>query len=168
MEAMVLDAGPLIYLAKLDALGVLPAGHRTAVVTPSVWNEVARPALAFRFPEIASIERARDVGWLEVHPLAPSEEALADDLAARLSGLHRGELECLAVASERGWLACFHERQASRLARTMGIEPVHLVELLFKGIADAGRLESCLRRFARLTNLATADLDELMRLITER
>ena len=168
MEVVVLDAGPLIYLAKLDALDVLPAAGHVGALTPSVWSEVAQPALAFRFPEIASIQRARDVRWLEVYPLAPAEIAFADDLAGRLSGLHRGELDCLAVASARGWPVCLHERQASRMARTLGMQPVHLVELLFRGMDDRGRLEACVRGFARLTNLAVADLDDLLHMIVER
>ncbi len=165
---LVVDAGPLIYLAKLDAFDAFSIAGRTPVVPPSVFAEAARPELAFRHPEVAIIEQARDDGRLVVVALDEGEAQLAADLALRSAGLHIGELEVLALARTRGWPVCLHERQAARLARAIGVATVHLVELLFEGSTDPGELERRIRHFARLTNMAMNDLDDLLTLIEAR
>jgi predicted nucleic acid-binding protein len=165
---IVLDASPLIYLAKLDAFDALAIAGHTAVVPPSVYAEAARPELAFRHPEIATIERVRSEGQLDLVTLEAREAELAADLAGRYGGLHAGELEVLALGLERGWAVCFHERQAARLARALGVSTIHLVEILFAGTPDLDLLELRIRHFARLTNLTMDDLDVLLDLIRER
>jgi len=164
---LVLDAGPLIYVAKLDAFDTFSVAGRTAVVPPSVYAEAARPEFAFRHPEIAVIEQARDDGRLVVVALNARETQLAAELAVRSAGLHVGELDVLALGRARGWPVCLHERQAARLARALGVATVHLVELLFEGTAEAGELERRVRHFARLTNMTMDDLDALLTLIEE-
>ena len=165
---LVLDASPLIYLAKLDAFDAVAIAGHIAIVPPTVYAEAARPELAFRHPEIATVERVRADGRLVVAPLAASERQMAADLAGRYGGLHAGELEVLAIGLVRGWTVCFHERQAARLSRALGVPTVHLVELLFAGTADFDLLERRIRHFARLTNLTMNDLDALLDLIKER
>ncbi len=165
---IVLDASPLIYLAKLDAFDAIAIAGHTAVVPPSVYAEAARPELAFRHPEIATVEGMRQTGQLLVVPLDARERELATDLAGRYGGLHAGELDVLALGHLRGWTVCFHERQAARLARVLGVATVHLVEVLFAGTPDVDLLERRIRHFARLTNLTMNDLDVLLNLIRER
>jgi hypothetical protein len=165
---IVLDASPLIYLAKLDAFDAMMIAGYQAAVPPSVYREVARPALAFRFPEAATVLAATEDGRIDVVPLTRREERLAGVLGARFGGLHAGELDVLAVGESRGWPVSLHERQASRLAVSRGVRNVHLVELLFAGTPDHDLLERRLRHFARLTNLRVNDLDRLLNLIWER
>lgn len=165
---LVLDASPLIYLAKLDAFDAVAIAGHAAVLPPSVYAEAARPELAFRHPEIAIVERTRADGQLVVVPLDAREKELAIDLAGHSGGLHAGELDVLALGQVRGWTVCFHERQAARLARAVGVATVHLVEVLFAGTPDLDLLERRIRDFARLTNLTMNDLDVLLNLIRER
>ena len=165
---IVLDAGPLIYLAKLDAIEVVERAGMAAVVPPTVFAEVARPELAFRHPEVAIILGSRDRRQLAVVDLTGPERRLATDLESRTGGLHPGELEVLALGRTRSWPVCVHERQAARLARALGVRTIDLVELLFAGTTDAGLLEVRVRAFARLTNLTMNDLDALLRLVDER
>lgn len=165
---LVLDASPLIYLAKLDAFDALANAGDTAVVPPSVYAEAARPELAFRHPETATIERARLDEQLVVVPLDAHETELATDLARRYGGLHAGELDVLVLGQVGGWPVCVHERQAARLAGALGVESMHMVEILFAGTPDLDLLEQRVRHFARLTNLTMNDLDALLDLIRER
>lgn len=165
---LVLDAGPLIYLGKLDAFDAVELAGRTAFVPPSVFAEAARPELAFRHPEIATIVRMREEGRLLVVGLDVRESRLAADLAGRYGGMHTGELDVLALGLARGWTVCFHERQAARLARALDIATLHLVEVLFAGTPNGDLLERRIREFARLTNLKMKDLDVLLNLIRER
>ena len=159
---VVLDAGPVIYLAKLDAFDALAVANRVGALPPSVYGEVARADLSFRHPEIPLIERARADGLLEVVDLSPDEARLAAAFGTRTSGLHSGELDVLGLGAGRGWSVCLHERQAARLARGLGIATVHVVELLVAGTPDPVLLEARVRRFARLTNLAISDFDLLL------
>jgi predicted nucleic acid-binding protein len=164
---IVLDASPLIYLAKLDAFDVVAnAGH--IVVPPSVYEEAARPELAFRHPETATVQRVRADGQLQVVDLDATEHELAADLAGRYGGLHSGELDVLALGSSRGWTVCFHERQAARIARSLGLETINVVEVLFAGTPDSDLPEGRIRHLARLTNMRMDDLDVLLNLIRER
>jgi len=165
---LVLDASPLIYLAELDAFDAVAIAGHIAVVPPSVHAEAARPELAFRHPEVAIIERFRMAGQLLVVSPEPAEMDLATELRGRYGGLHAGELDVLALGQARGWTTCFHERQATRLARALGVATVHLVELLFAGTPALDLLERRIRHFARLTNLTMNDLDVLLELIRER
>ena len=165
---LVLDASPLIYLAKLDAFDAIAIAGHAAVVPPSVIAEAARPELAFRHPEVAIIERAQAKGQLSIVPLETGETQLAAELANRYGGLHAGELDVLALGQARGWVICLHERQATRLARALGVATVHLVELLFAGTPDRDLLATRIRNFARLTNLTMNDLDLLLHLIRDR
>ncbi len=165
---IVLDAGPLIYLAKLDAFDAVATAGHIAIVPASVYAEAARPELAFRHPEVALIEQARDDGLLHVESLDPAEEQVARELGERSAGLHVGELDVLAVGRSRDWPVCLHERQAARLARILGVTTIHLVELLFADTTNADQLGLRIRHFARLTNLAMDDLDILLNLIRER
>jgi predicted nucleic acid-binding protein len=168
MTPLVLDPGPLIYLANLEALDALPAAKRDGVVPPSVYTETARPQLSFRHPEVAVIDRALTDGLFRIQALSEAEQQLAATLGTRSSGLHAGELDVLALGTSRGWDVCLHERQAARLARALGVATFHVVEVLFAGTADPEELEARIRSFARLTNLAMDDLDQLLKLITER
>jgi len=165
---MVLDAGPLIYLAKLDALDAPAIAGWTPVMPPSVYAEAARPELAFRHPEVAVIEQAQQAGRLLVVTLDSREQQLAGEFAVRSSGLHAGELDALALGRARAWPVCLHERQAARLAGAFGVRTVHLVEVLFGGTPDPDVLEDRIRHFARLTNLGMSDLDVLLHLIEGR
>jgi hypothetical protein len=165
---IVLDASPLIYLAKLDALDAIAIAGHTAVVAPSVDAEAARPELAFRHPEIAIIQRTRAAGQLLVVELDERERELAIELAGRYGGLHAGELDVLALGQIRGWAVCFHERQAARIAGALGVATIDLVEILFGGTPDVDLLARRVRAFARLTNLTMTDLDALLELIGER
>ena len=165
---VVLDASPLIYLAKLDALdAVVVAGHQ-AVVPSSVFAEAARPELAFRYPEIATIVRIAEEGGLRVVALERDEAAVAAELGSKYGGMHAGELDVLALGSLRGWTACLHERQAARLAHALGVVTIHLVEILFAGTPANDVLEGRIRDFARLTNMKINDLDALLSLARER
>lgn len=165
---LILDAGPLIHLAKLDALGVMEEGGWEAMIPPSVGAVAARPELAFRHPEVAVIMRALDEGRVSVAPLTEAEDQLAKDLGGRATGLHAGELDVLALGLARSWPVSLHERQASRIAGALGIRAVHLVELLFDGTPDRSVLAKRLRAFGGFTNMRAADLNALLELADER
>jgi predicted nucleic acid-binding protein len=168
ISKVVLDASPLIYLAKLAAIDVLAAATEEALVTPTVLEEVARPQLAYRHPDAIEIEQAITGGLIRVEALTDAEKARAADFAARVPGLHFGEAEVLALAVSRSVAAVIFERQARRVARSLGAELVDLVELLVAGTPKDELREDRIVRFARLVNMRFDDVAQLLARLRSR
>jgi predicted nucleic acid-binding protein len=164
---LLLDASPLIYLAKIDALDALKAYEQPAIA-PEVHREVVAPGLGYRYPDSLAIDRAIESGLIAVVPATAQELARAEVLVADAGGLHVGEAVTLSIAAERGWSACLFERQAKRLAGALGVHVVDPVEVLFVGTEDGARLRQRVRRFGALVNMRLEQLEALLDLIEER
>lgn len=162
------DASPLIYLAKLDALEVFAKGGYQPIVPEAVVEETTRPALIYRHPDAATIEAAVGRGDLRVVVLAPAEEEIAARLAVQVPGMHPGECHVLSVALARGTPAVMFERRGRSVARAYGVELVDVFELLFDGTPDDGLLDRRVRRFAELIEMRLADLEALRERIARR
>lgn len=162
MQPIVVDASPLIYLAKLDALGSFAAGGWQPLLTPAVVAETAVPALSYRFPDALVISTAVAAGTLGTIDLTIAERAEAVRIREHIGGLGRGECESLAVAAARGLQVVIHERQGRRVARALGVTPINLVEVLFRGTADQSLFQSRISRFAAMTALRATDLEALI------
>jgi predicted nucleic acid-binding protein len=165
---IVLDAAPLIYLAKLEALDVLATAADAAYVPAVVVDETTRPALALRHPDAIAIERAIHQGLLTVLDPTGPEQAAATEIGDRVPGLHAGECQVLAIALHRGIAAVIFERRAQRVARSMGAELVDIVELLVAGTSEPDLLEARIRGFGRLVELRLAALEALIERVRER
>ncbi len=161
-SSLVLDASPLIYLAKLDALDVLSVATGEASVTPTVLEEVTRPQLAYRHPDAVEIEQAVTSGLIRVQELDGDERSLAVDFTERVPGLHHGEAEVLSLAVSRSVSAVIFERQARRVARTLGAELVDVIELIVAGTPDHELREDRVIRFARMVNMRFDHVAELL------
>jgi predicted nucleic acid-binding protein len=166
-DILILNAGPIIYLAKIDALDVL--GHyRRSVVTSGVEREVVLPPSAYRFPEIARIEALIRAGSLEVVSMDTTEHDRTDRLGDEVPGLGRGERETIAVAAARGWLAVLFDRRARRIADASGVAVVGIPALLVEGTPDSSLLERRIRALASLVNMRLDDLGRLLERARER
>jgi len=167
-SSLVLDVSPLIYLAKLEALDVLPVATHTAAVTPMVLEEVTRPQLAYRHPDAVEIEQAVASGLIETMELSGDEESEASSMLERIPGLHHGEAEVLSVAISRSMPAVIFERRARRVARMLGAELVDVTELIVAGTADGALMEDRIVRFARMVNMRFDHVTELLSQIGSR
>ena len=159
---LVLDASPLVHIAKLSALDVLVVAADEAAVTPTVLEEVTRPQLAYQHPDAVEIEQAVSRGLIGVWELDDDEQALAADFTERVPGLHHGEAEVLSLAVSRSVAAVIFERQARRVARTLGAELVDVVELLVAGTPERELREDRVIRFARLVNMRFDHVAQLL------
>ncbi len=163
----VIDAGPLIYLAKIGALDVFV---RTAPgwISPGVRREAVTPPAAYRFPEIATIDGAIRDGRILVAELRPEEVTLAADLEARIPGLGQGERESVSMAAGRRWSVVLLDRRALRVARMLGVSVVAVVELLFDRTSEDEILAGRLRHFASLVDMRIDTLERLLEQVKER
>ncbi len=165
---IVIDASPLIYLAKLDALDVFAASQRAGIVPPTVHREVANPTLTYAHPDALLLEEAFRRGAISVTPLTVAESALAGRFAVEVPGMHSGEREVLAVARQRRVPAVLFERRARRVAGALGVELVDAVELLFDGTPGQEVLEQRVRRFAEMVDMRLADYEALRERVHRR
>jgi len=137
------------------------------LVPPAVFDEVATPALAYMHPEARGIAKAVETGLVTVVELTPGETTLAEGRLGE-TGLGRGELQVLAIASERKLPALIFEHRGRNVARVLGARLVDLVELIFAGTASDMLLRERLRTFAGLVNLRIADYEALVERIDKR
>lgn len=165
---MLVDASPLIYLAKLEALDVFQRSGHTPLITPEVERETARSGLAYEHPDALVIADALRSGVLQRTRLTPGEQQFAERLQAEAGGIDSGEAEVLAAASERRLPALLFERRATRLARSMGVEAWTPVRILFAGTDDSMLLRERILAFAALVQMRIADVESLIDLIEER
>ena len=167
LKRLVVDASPLIYLAKIDALDVFPLGY-PALITEAVRREGVLPQAAYRFSEIAWIDEGIRVGRISVVALRSDEEEAVVDIGRRIPGLGLGERESIAVALARGWSAVLFDRRANRIAQALGVRVVGIVEVLFGRTADGELLERRLRRLASLLDMRIDALEQLLERVKER
>lgn len=107
---VVADAGPLIALARLDLLELLPALFSQVFLTPTVLNECeAKPDCA----EGMRIRAAVDMGLLEL--LAPRE-------ALPIWGIDQGETSAIALALEQGAGVLMDDKVGRRVATQLGVK----------------------------------------------
>jgi predicted nucleic acid-binding protein len=159
------DASPLIYLAKIDALDVFRVAGFHPMVTPEVGRETARAGLAYEHPDAAVIVDALRDGTLEPTELTREEEQEAERLMTASGGLDRGEAEVLAAATSRDLPVLLFERRATRLAASLGLDAWSPVEILVAGTPDRRLLRTRVLASAGLVNMRFADLDTLLRRI---
>lgn len=128
---VVADAGPLIALARADALKILPGLFGMVRITPDVTEEVITGSGR---PGEAEIKAAIDAGWIEIQS-APTESTGP----FRVSGLGPGEMSAisLAVAVEAALLV-IDDRLGRIEARERGIEIIGTAAVV--ALAKANRL----------------------------
>lgn len=145
----VTNSGPLIALAKLNHLRLLPAMYGTVIVPQAVHDEVVTVGLRRGYPD-ASIADAflRRMNW---HPVAAGDMLPELDTHVRL-GL--GEREALTLAQTHNAIVLIDEDHARAIADQLGL--VH--------IGTLGILAGAFRR-----ELLSADaLDDLLVSIESR
>jgi predicted nucleic acid-binding protein len=168
MAPILVDASPLIYLAKLEALECFAPAGWEPLVPPAVVAETASAAIAYRFPDALTISGALASGVLGTVDLTGPEQQEADRLAESIKGLGRGECEALAVAGARGSQVVIFERQGRRIARALGIAAVDPVEVLFRGTRDRTLLRRRISHFADMTAMRATDVEALIARIDRR
>lgn len=116
---LVLNATPLIYLAKVEKARLLADLPEELVVPASVHREVVVEGEKRGEPDARRIARLIEEGAIEI------VEAPASPLADRLGEsehLHEAEQDVLLVADEHDATAVLDERYGRRIARAEGID----------------------------------------------
>lgn len=136
MTVWVVDASPLIFLAKLDRLDLLRHSTDTTCIPNAVWEEVrAKHDTAY-----LRIEQALQ-NWIKVRTVANIEA-----VELLLADLDWGEAESIVLAKTlKADRVILDDLDARRFARRAGLEPVGTLGLLLaarlRGEIPSVRLE---------------------------
>jgi uncharacterized protein len=116
---LVVNSGPLISLARIGQLNLLPTLFGEVVSPSAVFQEVTQDPLLPGAKVLAKVD------WLKV------VEASDRDAVERLAvWLDAGESEVLVVAQELGATAAIDERRGRSLAATLGVPQTGTVGIL--------------------------------------
>ncbi len=127
MTEAVLDAGPLIHLAELDALDVL--GDLVLYVAEMVWQE----AITHR----PQLQESKDINLKRLSASAPSAEL---QTLARALTLDRGEVEALCLMEKYPNALFLTDDAAARLAAEQRGYQVHgTIGLLIRSVRQGQR-----------------------------
>jgi len=120
---VVSDASPLIALARIDCLELLPKLYGNILIPAEVYEEIVVAGAGL--PGAGQITEAR---WIEVSPV---NDAAAVAEAVRRTGLGAGEVSALVLAKEvAAGLTLLDERRARRYAKAEGLEVIGCVGIL--------------------------------------
>lgn len=118
-SSIVMDAGPLILLARIGSLSILRKLPFRYVAPPNVMRELAA-GIAFGHPVV-------DAPWLETREL---REPLSPYLRMALD---EGEAAAIQLAVEQGIsFVCLDDRRGRRMAKSLGLEVTGLLGLLVR------------------------------------
>ncbi len=119
---LIANAGPLIALARIDRLELLPAAYADILVPDAVYLEVTRDPLLPGAREVAEAD------WLR------SIEVTDTEAVARMRfWLDQGESEAIVLAQARNEPLAIDERRGRRIATSLGVQITGTVGILLAG-----------------------------------
>ena len=139
-EGWVLNASPIIALAKVDRLDLLEGLASEICIPPAVVKEITAG------PEDDPGRRALEIGWGQRLP----ESALRSEVLGWSLGA--GETEVLSVALEKsGWTAVIDDATARACARSVGVPVIGTLGVVLRAkrqglVASAGKIIRDLRQ----------------------
>jgi predicted nucleic acid-binding protein len=139
---VVSDASPLIALARIDCLELLPKLYGNILISTEVYAETVIAGAGL--PGAGQIAGAE---WIEVSPVS---DAAAVAETVRRTGLGAGEVSAILLAKEvAAGLMLIDERRARRYAKSEGLEVVGCVGIL-ETLHQRGFLADLREAYARL------------------
>ncbi len=138
MGRMVADATPIVYLAKVGKLQLLKKLYEDVVVPEAIKQEL----LGEDYPEVPVIQEAFQAGWLEERRVGRAARTFQQKHLLRVSGLHPGEQEAIALAytDHLPLLIDEDEKTGRRVGRVWGVEVRGTLRVIVEAF-DEGLIE---------------------------
>lgn len=130
MKKVIVDASPLIFVAKADMLGVFKRMYKKVTLTEMIMREIEKPIeLGYRAPEISLIKSAN---LIETEALTAKEIVEAQGVSRR-HNIGSGESEAGVLFRRGGFdLVVAADIRAQRKLREMGVNVMDLVDVGFE------------------------------------
>ena len=160
---VVSNAGPLIHLAKANALYLLKALYPTIIIPHEVKIEVIDRGKEGGAADALQIEDAVKDGWIKAKEIPLNGEFLK---AAKTAGLQTAEAAVIQYAYQNQAVALLDDEPARAFAKTLGI-PIRgtlgiLLEAVEAGQVSRGEALEVLDRLSEIMYLS-AELYRLVR-----
>jgi predicted nucleic acid-binding protein len=159
----VIDASPLIYFARIDAIQLAAKVLGEIQVPPAVFEESVTAGRAGGYADAEVIAEAIAAGWLQQLTLDSESSQIAAELG-QLPSLGLGECETIAHAKCQGLRAVLEDRRARRVATDLGVSTLGCIDVLYLALIrrkiEVPEFRSLLRAYADVTGLDSAALFE--------
>ena len=131
----VLDATPLIYLAKAERLDVIETLDEPRIVPEAVHHEVVTAGVERGYDDARRIERAVEDGLVDVVAVNTDDSSAATRLR-RHPGLNDADVAVLACADARDGVAVMDESAGRSAAEVEDIETGGATYLVLAAVTD--------------------------------
>lgn len=128
---VVVDASPVIVLAKMGRLNLLKAVYAEVPMSPGVKSEVIDRGRARNAAEVRLVEGGFREGWIRELSPSSAEKELAGEILGS-SGLGKGEAETIALGRLRNTAVVLDDKEARAVAQAMNVECVGTAGLLLE------------------------------------
>ncbi|MCB0022862.1 MAG: DUF3368 domain-containing protein [Caldilinea sp.] len=148
---VVVDAGPLMVLAKLNLLHLLKHLYGEIIVAEAVYREVIDDGIRQGYPDAATLyQYFQHEGWQFTHSPATSH-------LGPTAHLDRGEQESIVLAAERGVTLLIDEEEGRTIARSLGLTIRGTLGVLIAayraGLIDSDQLRFYFAEIERRTDI---------------
>lgn len=163
---VVVDASPLIALAKMKRLMLLKEVYGQVLIGPQVNAEVAEGGKTVGASEVRLVETAMKDSWIQEAELTGKEKKLASELL-ETTRLAQGEAESIVVARCRKLMAVLDDKEARAVAAAMQVKHIGTAGILLEAFArrtlDYSGLEEAIRDLASVIWLSPEVVAEILR-----
>ncbi len=130
MKKVIIDASPLIFVAKADILGVLKKMYKKVTLTKLIMNEIQKPLeLGYKAPEVDLI---KSFNVIEIEELTAKEIVEAQKISVR-NNIGSGESEAAVLFKRGGFdLVIVADIRAQRKLRELDVNVLDLVDVGFE------------------------------------
>jgi len=112
------NAGPIIHLAKANALHILQALFHTILIPDEVKTETVDKGKDKGHPDALQIEKAMQKGWIKTIQVQLNRDFKR---AAKTAGLRNAEAVVIQYAYQNRLIALLDDEPARVFARTLGV-----------------------------------------------
>lgn len=95
---VIVDASPLIWLAKIGKLSLLKTLYGQVLTPREVYNETVEKGLEHGFRDAIIIKEACEENWIKTINLDNAQTQLRDKILANLKELDKGEVDAIVYA----------------------------------------------------------------------
>lgn len=134
---VIVNAGPLIWLAKIGKLSLLKTLYGQVIIPREVYIQTVEKGLERGFRDAVIIKEACDQGWIKIVNLNNAQLRLRDKILARLKELDIGEVDAIVYAkTTKADLILLDDSTARAFAESWEIKAKGTLYILLKAYKE--------------------------------